>query len=100
MSASTTERMRALFRSIPPTLVLQNQSRRNRSEQSPHALGSGGTHSALCIAIPTGIYGFGVSSPGPATEQPSRIGLWTPTRSLRLEETPCQEHRPADRADT
>ena len=40
---------------------------------------------ALCIiAIPPGIYRFGVSPPGPATEQPSRIGLWTPTRSLEV----------------
>ena len=52
----------------------QNQSRRNRSEQSPHVLGSGGTRSALCIAVSPGIYGFGVSLPGPATEQSSRIG--------------------------
>jgi len=38
---------------------------------------------ALCISpSPPGIYRFGVSPPGPATEQPSRIGLWTPTRSL------------------
>ena len=34
------------------------------------------------IAIRTGIYRFPVSPPGPATQQPNRIGLWPSTRSL------------------
>jgi hypothetical protein len=39
-------------------------------------------HSALCIGITPGIYGFGVSPPGPATQQSSRIGLRPSARCL------------------
>jgi hypothetical protein len=40
------------------------------------------TYSALCIAISSGIYGFGVSPPSPATQQPSRIGVRPSARRL------------------